>query len=256
MRYTSIVFIILFIICGRESFAQQKIVLDAADGLAVVADSYFVNDTLPWILMFHQSGSSRGEFREVAPKFNLLGYNGLAVDLRHGREVNFVANETARAARDGNFSNSVHDAVKDMVAAVSWAEAKNDNPVILLGSSFSASLALMVAKERNRTGAVLAFSPGEFLGPPGVVQEAIAGLQKPVFIAATRTELPYVTELASGIGDEFKTFFSPAEGAGVHGARALWEAEPSSNEYWLAVLLFIDRIKNRGNIIKNGTYVQ
>ncbi len=253
MKFTGIVFLFIFMFCGRETYAQQKIVLDAADGLAVVADSYFVNDTLPWILMFHQAGSSRGEFRDVAPKFNLLGYNGLAVDLRHGREVNFVANETARAARDGNFSNNVHDAVNDMVAAVRWAEGKNDKPVILLGSSFSASLALMVAKERLCTGAVLAFSPGEFLGPPGVVQEAITGLRKPVFIAATQTELPYVTELTSGIGDEFKTLFSPSGGTGVHGARALWEDASSSNEYWLAVLLFIDKIKNLGCIINNGT---
>ncbi len=224
---------------------QEKLTLEAGDGLQITADKYFLNDTLPWILMFHHSGSSRGEFREIAPRFNMLGYNGLAVDLRHGREANFIFNETARAAREGNFRDDMQDALADVVAALKWAEIQNETPVILLGSSYSASLVLMVAKKSPRAGAVIAFSPGEFFGTGSMVREKVTGLEKPVFIAATARERPYTSELSSGIDEKHKTLFSPSGCSGAHGARALWESEECSDEYWLALLLFFNNLKNK-----------
>ncbi len=234
----------LVIISVRALPGQQRVTLEASDGLIVVADSYLVNDTLPWVLMYHQSGSSRGEFREIAPRFNTLGYNALAVDLRNGREVNFIINETARAARDGNFRNSMQEAFSDVIASIQWAEQQNEKPLILLGSSYSASLALMAAGKSSHIKAVIAFSPGEFFGQRKFVQESLKGLEKPVFIAATERERSYATTLVSEIAGIYKTIFSPARCAGVHGARALWETEECNDEYWLALLLFLNNLKS------------
>ncbi len=242
MKIAGILVSVLLALSTPASTGQERLTLEADDGLQITADKYFLNDTLPWILMFHQAGSSRGEFREIAPKLNMLGYNGLAVDLRHGREANFIINETARAARDGNFRYDMQEAVADIIAALKWAEMQNENPVVLLGSSYSASLVLIVAKKGRRAGAVIAFSPGEFFGPGGVVREKVKGLERPVFIAATEQELPYAAELTSGIAERHKTLFSPSGCSGVHGARALWETEECSKEYWLALLLFINNL--------------
>jgi dienelactone hydrolase len=226
-----------------KALTQVKISFKADDGLLVTATSYFVHDTLPWILMFHQAASSRGEYNEIAPKLVRLGYNGLAVDLRYGREINFVANETALMAQEENFPRTMTDARKDIQAAIDWVSDQNDKPVILFGSSYSASLALVLAKDNAVIAAVIAFSPGEFFGPPDLVRNAVRNLDIPVFLASTRREFPYVTELSSGISAVRKTIFRPVENQGVHGAKTLWESEVSSQEYWLNLLMFINRIR-------------
>jgi pimeloyl-ACP methyl ester carboxylesterase len=233
-------FVLPFIFCTAG--AQTILKLKADDGLEVVADKYFVSDTLPWILMFHQAGSSRGEFREIAPKLIMLGYNGLAVDLRVGKEINFINNQTALAAQTDGYPRNMQDARRDMKAAVDWVTGRSDKPVVLFGSSFSASLALIHANNNPAAGAVIAFSPGEFFGQADLVKKAVSNLEVPVFLASTYREHPYVEELSSGIAGEYKTLFTPAETSGTHGAKALWESEESSREYWLGLLMFFKHI--------------
>jgi dienelactone hydrolase len=227
--------------------AQTRVNFPSGDGLNVVADKYFVHDTLPWILMFHQSGSSRGEFREIAPKLIKLGYNALSVDLRHGKEINFIPNETSISAQDKNLPRSMADARMDMIAAMEWVKGQSNKPFVLFGSSYSASLAMILARDNPVTSAVVAFSPGEFFGPPNFVRNAVRNLDVPVFIASTRREYPYITELSSGIGTENKIIFTPSESHGTHGAKALWESESCNKEYWLGLLMFFNRIKNAGD---------
>lgn len=241
-------FFVLFLLPAFISVsAQTRVNFSSADGLSVVADKYFVHDTLPWILMFHQSGSSRGEFREIAPKIVRLGYNALAVDLRHGKEINFVPNETSIAAQDKNLPRTMTDARMDMLAAMDWVRSQSDKPFVLFGSSYSASLAMILARDNPVTSAVVAFSPGEFFGAPNLVRNAVRNLDVPVFLASTRREYPYITELSSGIGTDKKIIFTPSESQGTHGAKALWESEPCSKEYWLGLLMFFNRIQNTEN---------
>jgi dienelactone hydrolase len=223
--------------------SQTRVNFPSADGLNVVADKYFVHDTLPWILLFHQSGSSRGEFREIAPKLTRLGYNALAVDLRHGKEINFVPNETNIAAQNKNMPRTMTDARMDMLAAMEWVKGQSDKPFVLFGSSYSASLAMILARDNPVASAVIAFSPGEFFGAPNLVRNAVRNLDVPVFLASTRREYPYITELSSGISTGNKIIFTPSENHGTHGAKALWESESASAEYWLGLLMFFNRIK-------------
>ena len=42
------------------------------------------------ILLFHQAGWSRGEYRELAPGLTKLGYRVMAVDQRSGGAVNGI----------------------------------------------------------------------------------------------------------------------------------------------------------------------
>jgi len=65
----------------------ENVEFQSIDGLLVSADLYKTGNTDdPIILMFHQSASSRGEFRTVAPKLVMAGFNVLAVDLRWGKK--------------------------------------------------------------------------------------------------------------------------------------------------------------------------
>ena len=78
---------------------KEKVTFESEDGVLITADHYLINQEYPYIVLFHQAGSSRGEFNEIAEKLMMLRYNCLAVDLRSGDNSNFVKNETAVKTR-------------------------------------------------------------------------------------------------------------------------------------------------------------
>jgi dienelactone hydrolase len=237
------IFLILSFISLQASLSQEKVSFYTEDNLKVTADLY-LNDYLnPFILLFHQAGSSRGEYIDIAPKLMKLGYNCLAIDLRSGEKSNYIKNETAQRAIKEKIANRFIDAEKDIVASIDYVLKYNQKPVILFGSSYSASLALMVAKDNKRVEAVIAFSPGEYFRPELIVKEEIANLNLPVFIAASEIEYSYVKELASGLNLQNKTLFKPSNSRGTHGAKALWDSSSGNGEYWLNLTQFFRRLK-------------
>lgn len=220
---------------------REKVTFPAEDGIVVTADKYFTDEELPYILLFHQAGSSRGEFIDIAGRFQKLRYNCLAVDLRSGRSSNYIQNETAKNAGLRNAPVKYLDAAMDIRAAIDYVRELSPLPMILLGSSYSASLVMLEGEENPNVSAVIAFSPGEYFGEDLRMEDRIDTISKPLFIAVTEREEPYVRQMMSGIPEEDYTLFRP-EGPGKHGARALWEDNPSKDEYWLALLLFINNL--------------
>jgi len=235
----------LFTLCLLPilSEAQQTISFPSGDGLTVTADLYFVDKGAPYILLFHQANYSRGEYAETAPKLLKLGYNCLAVDLRSGKEVNFIQNETAARAKEKNLPTAYLDAEKDMVAAIEYVKKQNKERIVLFGSSYSASLALKLAKNNPRVAAVVAFSPGEYFQPQLNLKTVIAKLDKPVFIGSMKSEHPFVKEMMSGISDNLVTWWTPSKVPGIHGSRALWKTSAESSECWMSLLMFFKSIK-------------
>jgi len=235
---TIITLFLSWYVCG-----QQKVTFQAEDGLKVTADLYMKNYQLPFILLFHQGESSRGEYTEIAARLLKLDYNCLAVDLRAGEKMNYITNETAERAKVQNIPASYLDSQKDIRASIDYVLKYNNKPVILFGSSYSASLSLMIAKGNDRVRAVIAFSPGEFFRPEVVVKDAISGLNKPVFVSASDIEYEYIEEMLSGLPSENMFIYRPGSGKGVHGAKALWSSTDSSSECWLELMLFFKRIR-------------
>jgi len=224
--------------------AQKTITFSAKDGLLVTADLYEGNASYPYLLLFHQAGSSRGEFREIAPRLMKLGYNCLAVDLRAGNEIGFVVNQTALRAKEQKLSITYLDAVPDMQAAIEYAANVSRKPVVVLGSSYSASLALVLATKNPQIAAVVAFSPGEYFESRFVVRDTLAYLRIPLWIGGASDELSYLKVLTSKIDPQYLTLFTPVHDKGRHGAAALWPNNPSKDEYWFSLLLFFNQIKD------------
>jgi len=222
--------------------AQEKVSFSASDGLPITADLYLVNQDKPYILLFHQSGYSRGEYRPIAHKIVKYGYNCLAVDLRSGGEVNYIQNHTALVAVQKGYSADYLSSKKDIEAAIRWVKERSEKKVILFGSSFSASLCLLEAKENPDVAAVVTFSPGEFFLPDINIQSEIKDLNVPVFVASSKREEPYIKEMFSQVTDQVKTCFAPDTG-GEHGAKALWSNNPNNSEYWLALTMFFSQIR-------------
>ncbi len=236
--------LILMFFVVYNSNCQEVVTFTASDGLTVTANLYEVDENDPYIVFFHQAGYSKGEYKATAIKFLKLGYNCLTVDLRSGGGVNFVQNETANLAKEKGFKISYIEAEKDMLAAVDYAWEKSKKPMVLFGSSYSASLAMHIAKGNSKVKVVIAFSPGEYFQPEMVMKEQFVNYDKPVFIACSQREFSYMNDLLVNIPENLKTVFKPQDGIGEHGSKSLWQDCPTSKEYWLALLMYFKKLDN------------
>ncbi len=221
--------------------AQTTIQYPSTDDVTITADLYdgATNDT--FIILFHQAGWSRGEYQEIAPKLNKLGYNCLAVDQRSGGGINGIKNNTATAAKkQGKKTKYIH-ALPDIEASIAYVK-KTYNPgkIIIWGSSYSSSLVLKYAGENpDAVNAVLSFSPGEYFGKKVSITESAKGINIPVFITSARNEKGSWEDIYNAIPSATKTSFLPSGGRGNHGSRTLWSKNGEYQEYWTAVESFL-----------------
>ncbi|MCE3280588.1 MAG: hypothetical protein K0S44_2779 [Bacteroidetes bacterium] len=220
---------------------QETITFPSKDGLTITADEYITQDTMPYMILCHQAGFSRGEYVYTAPRFQKFGYNCLAIDARSGKEVNGITNETAVLALNKKKPTGFLDTEQDILAAIDYAFKKSKKKVILVGSSYSASLVLKIASASDKVKAVIAFSPGEYFGTKLNIKDAIKNLDKPVFVTSSKSESAEVSLLMKDVKN--KSQFQPSN-AGDHGSKALWkESNPNYHEYWLSLLMFMRGIQ-------------
>lgn len=231
------------------SWAQAKAFVEvkfkAPDGVVICADLYMKHDKQnPFIVLCHQARWSRGEYREIAPKLNALGFNCLAIDQRSGNAINEINNETTKSAAQAKKGTQFTDAEQDMLAAIDWARANHASGKLLLwGSSYSAALTLRIAGEHaNKIDGALAFAPGEYfkgLGKPADwIAQSAKKIADPVFITSAKNEWDNWKAIFEAIPGEQKTKFLPTT-VGNHGSRALWERFPDHDQYWAAVKAFL-----------------
>ncbi len=240
--------IIILALLSFKGFSQNKITFKASDGLEITADLYVSNPVEnSFIILFHQARWSRGEYIEIAPKLNKLGFNCLAIDQRSGGEVNNIINETHQRAEKQKLETTYVDAEVDINSAVDFInkEYPKAKKLIIWGSSYSSALVIKIAGDRNDIDAVLSFAPGEYfddLGKPtDYVTQSAKNIVVPVFITSAKDEKPNWWNIYQIIPSIGKTYFLP-ETEGQHGSRALWEKFPEHKLYWEAVTAFLNRL--------------
>ncbi len=226
--------------------AFQQVTFPSLDGLEITADIYapFDNASKPFIILCHQARWSRGEYREIAPKLNALGFNCMAIDQRSGGSVNGVENKTAIKAKTADKGQRFVDAEQDILAAIKYA--KNDlakGKLILWGSSYSSSLVLRIAGEHAEDiHGTLSFAPGEYFSSQGKSANWIAKsakkIQCPTFITSAKNEAGNWTSIYAAINTKTKEQFLPTT-KGNHGSRALWKQFDDHTEYWKATKKFL-----------------
>ncbi len=221
---------------------MNTITFVSVDGLTITADEYIFASNNPYILLFHEQGSSRGEFHTIARRLSKMDYNCLAVDLRNGGNNNFVSNQTAKRCRESRCALGADNVELDMKAAIEYAFSQSNQPVILFASGANGSLSLKIANEIDNVKAVVAFSPGEYFVPNITIQDTISNLKKPIFISSSLLEFPYVAQLVSGVDEQYVTLFKPKLGDGARGTASLTAENEYSSEYWLALLLFFKEL--------------
>jgi pimeloyl-ACP methyl ester carboxylesterase len=244
-----IVVLLVLAIGTTTLWAQDKIVIKSADKVPITADLYAPNPTeATFIILFHQAKYSRGEYLEIAPKLNDMGFNCLAVDLRSGGSVNGVRNETFNYADSIGMKTRYTDAYADMRMAVSYVRSKYPSAkVVILGSSYSASLSLKLAGDFPKgISGVIAFSPGEYFSVYGwsrdIIKVSSSRVICPVFITSSSTETDDWKAIYAAIPGTKKVSFVP-QATGKHGAKALWSNFPENKEYWAALTKFLAQYK-------------
>ena len=240
MRYF---LLFLSIIFGSSMYSQNDmsnntISFYAKDSVIITADTYFLENINPTVLLCHQAGYSRGEYLKTAKKLNALGFSCMAIDQRSGKEVNGVVNQTTIDAQLKGRNVGYAGAKQDVDAAIDYMYNINGNqPIILVGSSYSASLALWIASNNRKVKTVAAFSPGEYLRGKNLA-ELIKPLSIPTFITSSKRESVPVEKLIRNVNTKYITHYKP-EKKGIHGSRALWESTDGYQDYWNAFNTFL-----------------
>jgi dienelactone hydrolase len=248
ITYLLVILLVTQLIWSDNCQAQPvKVRFRAYDKVIVTADLYAPKPaTAPFIILYHQATYSRGEYAEIAPKLNKMGFNCMAVDLRSGEAVNGIENETWRHADSLGMETRFTDAYSDVRAAASYVKNKYPGAkIILFGSSYTASLALKYASDFPKgISGVVAFSPAEYFSKFGwsrtIITSSAANIKCPVFIASNADEKERWQAIYDAIPVQSKSYYIPESG-GKHGAKTLWSSFPESTAYWNALKGFLAR---------------
>jgi len=233
---------------GAQGKVTRTVTFQAEDELTVGADLYERYDApdTPLVVLLHRAGSSRGEYRDIAPRFCRMGFNCMAVDLRAGATANRVTNVTAQGAALSRHSASYVDALQDVLAALEYARGAlaREGKVVVIGSSYSASLALHVAGTRpDLIDGVVAFGPTECFEPYGKpatwIEESARGIRCPVLFTSAPGDAREWEAIYAAVPTDTKVRFLPESG-GRSNALALEKDYPDREVYWKALRAFLD----------------
>ncbi|MCK5492778.1 MAG: alpha/beta hydrolase, partial [Candidatus Omnitrophica bacterium] len=183
---------ILFISGQIQGKEKQTITFKAKDELTITADLYVPHpNNTPFIILFHQAGWSRGEYIEIAPILNKMGFNSMAVDLRSGGKINGISNLTNLQATKLDKSTDYLDALPDVESAIKYVKSQYAKAkIVIWGSSYSASLVIKLAGDNpTLINGVLAFSPGEYFDRSETyIRDSAKNIKCPVFITSASKE--------------------------------------------------------------------
>lgn len=217
-----------------------------SDDLTVHADYYSkYGKHNPLILLYHQAGFSRGEFRNIAPRLLELGFNVLAVDLRSGDIVNQVTNLTNKEAITQGKSTEFLGVIPDLEASYDYAKNQlKARKIIYWGSSYSASLGFyMAAKHPKDYKALIAYSPGEYFKIENKsINDYAKEIKIPVYISSARNEESSWKSIYNSVNSR-KNFYLPSKTKGHHGTIALSTFNDDAEENWQAIIHFLERVK-------------
>lgn len=244
----NLIFLLISLSLNAQSnvgFEGETISFKASDGLTITADLYMAHESkAPFIILYHQAGYSRGEYREIAPLLNDMGFNCLAVDQRSGNKVNGVENLTKKEADAKGLATEYLDAIPDIEAAYLYVKyGIKPQKIILWGSSYSAAILFYMGSEHhNNISGILSFAPGNYFKINNKELKTYAArVTCPVFVTSAKSEYGNWKDIFNAIRSKKASFLPESEGK--HGSKALWTNNPSHDAYWTAVTKFLNELK-------------
>ena len=228
-----------------EKYTSKAVEFKAADELMIHGSLYEIDKHKPVILLMHQAGYNNYEYSDIAPKLNEMGYNCLAVDLRSGGEFGGQPNITNKRAMEKGLKSEMIDAQQDIKAAIDYLYKTYHQNIIIFGSSFASSLALLESVDNPKVKAIISFSPGDYFGDAAPsLSTVFSQIKQPFLVTSSKAEAETLTELIEHSKlKKNQSQFIP-ESNGFHGSRALWEGQEGAAEYWKAIKAFLNALDN------------
>lgn len=205
----------------------EPIVLIAQDGVRLAGAYLDADQPRAAALLLHMMPATKESWSAFAFRLSALGVASLAIDLR-GHGASTQGPEGRLDYR--HFDDAGHQAKRlDVEAALSWLREKHPGlPLIAVGASIGANLALRAMAEHADVTAVLALSPGlEYHGV--AAQDAVRRLRpgQKAMLAASREDAYAASsaEMLAAEPTEARVETLLVDGAG-HGT-AMLERDPS-----------------------------
>lgn len=182
---------------ATENPSVDDIVLETLDGGLATGTFYWAATEKPvaTLLLLHQArGDGRGEYYPIVEEFTKAGFDLFLLDQRSGGDLFGGKNRTASAYDQDEIGYC--DAIPDVEAAVDWL-AKRKAPLFIVGSSYSAALAVRAADvHADKVAGFVAFSPasGEPMAGCDPSDHMAAAPRGMVLRPASEMELERVTQ--------------------------------------------------------------
>ena len=219
------------------------VTLVAEDQVEIRGDLYALDDdegrSAPVVLLFHQAGSNRGEYVDIAQRLNANGYHALAIDQRSGGKRWGFDNETVSKLGKSTDYLAV---LPDLEAALQWkSDSGFKGKTLVWGSSYSAALVFLLAAEQPQIDGILSFSPGEYLGSRSAeVRQAAKLVRQPVLVLTPEDERDRAAQVFDVIPSKDKQLVIPERA--VHGSSMLVrERNEGADKIWPEVLAFLEQ---------------
>ena len=254
----TICLILIFSACQKKNEAVNNIKDNLAkeisfytpDSIKIFGDLYELDKKEKTILLFHQSGSNaRGEYAPIIPNLIEKGYNILAIDQRAGGQYYGNYNRTLANIPTNIFGDGYGycDAYNNLESALNFIiDSGFSGDKIIWGSSYSASLAIQLANNRQSDiNGVLAFSPAS----GGSMKDCLPDkyfetLKIPLIILRPPNEMENEnSKLQFDLANKYNhQTYVPKNG--VHGSSMLVEERVGSEveDTWTVVLSFLNKI--------------
>ena len=210
----------LFFILGASTASAVQpsgdmMLLIAKDKARVFASYYrAMNNNSKIALLFHQAGSNRMEYEPLLSSMHIAGFDTLAIDQRSGGPRWGIDNMTVK--RLGESAEYI-EAYQDLEAALEYAVKRKYKTIVVVGSSYSASLAIVLASQNPDTiSAVVAFSPGEYFTDKNWIKTSAEKLRVPLYVTGATNEKQRVEEVLVKTAGNDVTYYHPLNS--VHGA--------------------------------------
>ena len=226
-------------VCGDP----LALTLVAEDRVEIRGDLYALagdeDRSAPVVLLFHQAGSNRGEYVDIAQRLNDNGFHALAIDQRSGGKRWGFDNETVtKLGKSADYLT----ALPDLEAALKWkSDSGYKGKTLVWGSSYSAALVFLLAAEHRQIDGILSFSPGEYLGSRNdEVRQAAKLVRQPVLVLTPQDERDRAAQVFDVIPSENKQLVIPERA--VHGSSMLVpERNAGAEKIWPEVLAFLEQ---------------
>lgn len=233
--------------------AVSEISFYTPDSIKIFGDLYELDKKEKTILLFHQSGSNaRGEYAPIIPVLIEKGYNILAIDQRVGGQYYGNYNRTLANIPTNIFNDGYGycDAYNNLESALDFMiDSGFSGEKIIWGSSYSASLAIQLANNRQSDiDGVLAFSPASGGSMKGCLpNKYFETLKTPLIILRPPNEMENEnSKLQFDLANKYnhKTYVPKY---GIHGSSMLVKERVRNEveETWTVVLSFLEKIEKQ-----------